>query len=519
MAIRVFKGLSDKFAGATDRQRRTYVVMIGLALAALVAIAIVLTAPPKKKKDPPPSPVEASLMKAPQPSNDLEALNRKFNAEIQKRIGENKQREIAESEIKKLIEDMKASLKGQGEKGGGITDEQLEKAIRSRVDVKVTELANTGQISGKSGAGGFNAPVPNLGSPLPGANASASIGVPLLPRDDGGASPGGVPTDATAAAPQPKRKTMRTVSEGSPGAAPNSQSGGQASSGAAGATANAAPTNFAAPKGTGAAVAATNEVRAVAGQNTSPAGNNASTRDLVDTVSKKGGDDSTFLPLGSMITGVTLTGIDAPTSQAGQKNPVPMLIRIKHEAILPNRFRADLSECFVVASGFGSLSSGRAKLRTNAISCVRNDGKVVESQMSGYLIGEDGRDGVEGVVVSKTGDLLRNTLISGFLQAAATRLSGSTSTNLLTGAATGGAAGAGAAGIGELLGSGAEGAALGGAGQAIGSIAKMYAEMAKETQPVVEVLPGRAVTIVLTSGLTIRFGQGGGKSVPSLAVR
>jgi len=42
---------------------------------------------------------------------------------------------------------------------------------------------------------------------------------------------------------------------------------------------------------------------------------------------------------------------------------MPALIRVKHQAILPNRVRADVRECFLLVSGFGDLASERAQLR------------------------------------------------------------------------------------------------------------------------------------------------------------
>lgn len=74
-------------------------------------------------------------------------------------------------------------------------------------------------------------------------------------------------------------------------------------------------------------------------------------------------DISITLPSGSILSGVLVTGMDAPTGKAAQKDPFPSLIRIKTEAILPNRFRADFRECFLIAAGWGDLSSERAYMR------------------------------------------------------------------------------------------------------------------------------------------------------------
>ena len=122
-----------------------------------------------------------------------------------------------------------------------------------------------------------------------------------------------------------------------------------------------------------------------------------------------------LLTAGSILEGVLLSGMDAPTSAAAKKNPYPALIRIKKEAILPNYYRQNVRECFVIVSGFGELSSERARLRTERVSCVRNDGTVMESDISGYVTGEDGKVGVRGRLVTKQGAVIAKSLAAGAL--------------------------------------------------------------------------------------------------------
>lgn len=122
------------------------------------------------------------------------------------------------------------------------------------------------------------------------------------------------------------------------------------------------------------------------------------------------------IPSGSILSGVLMTGMDAPTGNQAQRDPFPTLLRIKHEAILPNRFRADFRECFLVAAGWGDLSSERAYMRAERISCVRYDGTVLESTLDAYATGEDGKAGVRGRLVSKQGQVIARSLMAGFMQ-------------------------------------------------------------------------------------------------------
>ena len=54
-----------------------------------------------------------------------------------------------------------------------------------------------------------------------------------------------------------------------------------------------------------------------------------------------------------------------------------MLIRLSDNSVLPNRFRGEYRDCFVVAAGYGDISAERAYLRTESLSCVRADGAAV----------------------------------------------------------------------------------------------------------------------------------------------
>src|SRR3546814_20046615 len=88
---------------------------------------------------------------------------------------------------------------------------------------------------------------------------------------------------------------------------------------------------------------------------------------------------SVTIPAGSILSGVLVTGMDAPTGKQAQRDPFPSLLRIESEAILLTRFRADLRECMLIARGWGDLSSERAYMRAERLACVRNEGTILEA--------------------------------------------------------------------------------------------------------------------------------------------
>ena len=115
----------------------------------------------------------------------------------------------------------------------------------------------------------------------------------------------------------------------------------------------------------------------------------------------------------SFTRGTLLGGLDAPTGGQSQSNPHPVLIRLSDNSVLPNRFRAEYRECFVIAAGYGDISSERAYLRTESLSCVRTDGATLEVKIQGSVYGEDGKVGMRGRLVTKQGQMLANALLAG----------------------------------------------------------------------------------------------------------
>ena len=202
---------------------------------------------------------------------------------------------------------------------------------------------------------------------------------------------------------------------------------------------------------------------------------------------------STFLPV-SFTRGTLLGGLDAPTGGQAQSNPHPVLIRLADNAVLPNRFRGDYRECFVIAAGYGDISSERAYLRTENLSCVRADGAVLEVRLQGSVYGEDGKVGMRGRLVTKQGQMLANALLAGVvsgigqgLASSSTQVSSSPLGTITSATGTD----AFRAGIGN------------GMGRALDRLAQYYIKLAENTFPVIEVDAGREIDVVITRGVRI----------------
>lgn len=120
-----------------------------------------------------------------------------------------------------------------------------------------------------------------------------------------------------------------------------------------------------------------------------------------------------FVTAGSFAKVVLLSGFDAPTGGQASGMALPVVLRVKSFFNLPNYYRANLKECFIVGNAYGDLPSERAYIRLSKLSCGLRNGQMLEVDIKGHVAGEDGSFGLRGRVVSKQGALLAKTFFAG----------------------------------------------------------------------------------------------------------
>ncbi len=208
----------------------------------------------------------------------------------------------------------------------------------------------------------------------------------------------------------------------------------------------------------------------------------------------------TYLPSGSFVRAVLLAGLNAPTGGQAQSNPHPVLLRLIDHAQLPNQFRLKAKDCLIVGSGYGDLSSERAYIRTESLSCVSPSGEALELPIKGYVAGEDGKAGVMGRLITKQGQVLANALIAGIGSGLGQAFQQSASTTSIS-----------PLGSTSSIKQGEEFKAgiSSGVGKAMDRLAQYYIALAEKLYPVVEVDAGRMVDVVITKGTLLPMGEAG----------
>lgn len=223
-----------------------------------------------------------------------------------------------------------------------------------------------------------------------------------------------------------------------------------------------------------------------------------------DSDKKKDEKRSVYLPI-SYMEATLLSGLDAPTSSDAKGNPVPVLIRVKTPAVLPNDVKANLKGCFVVADGKGNLGTERAELVLVSLSCLDRKGQaVIDQPVTGYVVDADGKAGLRGRVVTKMGALIARSMVAGIFGGVGDALKSASTTSSLSALGS----------VSQIKPEDLAAAGLGsGISNAFKEVQKFYLELAHQTLPVIEIGAARPITLVVTKGaqLEIKKIRGGNR--------
>lgn len=204
-----------------------------------------------------------------------------------------------------------------------------------------------------------------------------------------------------------------------------------------------------------------------------------------------------WIPSGSFVPGVLISGLDAPTGTASSRNPHPVLIHLTETSRLPSLRHMDIAHCHVTGAAYGQLASERAYVRLERIACVLRSGDVIDTKIKGYVAGEDGKTGIRGRLVSKQGKVLSRGILAGFAAGFGGAVESSNST---AGVVAGGTfTTVSRRSTRDLVKTGVGG----GTGEAGRLLAEYYLKLAEEVFPVIEIDAGRRIDVIVTEGMEL----------------
>ena len=205
-----------------------------------------------------------------------------------------------------------------------------------------------------------------------------------------------------------------------------------------------------------------------------------------------------YLPMGSFFKATLLNGVVAPTGSNGAANPVPILMKVMSDAILPNdRYHYQVRGCFIMGVASGSLSSERVDIKISRISCISPSGAaLISSPIKGFIVDDDGKAALRGKLINRQGSKLGKAMLAGFAQGIGQMFGNAQGTSVITPGGTGISIG-----TNQKL----RGAGFNGIGQAANTAAQFYIKQAEQIFPVIVINAGRNITIDIAKGVQLQW--------------
>ncbi|WGM08840.1 TrbI/VirB10 family protein [Arsenophonus nasoniae] len=200
-----------------------------------------------------------------------------------------------------------------------------------------------------------------------------------------------------------------------------------------------------------------------------------------------------YVPSGTFSTAIVLEGADANASVKGETKKVAMQFKLTGLAHLPGNQKLNkLTNCFVTASAWGEISSERAEVRLERLSCVINN-KHIDQVVEGH-VGFYGKNGIKGIPVMRNGAMLGLAFGAGALGGLGNAFSQIGNTTVGMGATHQATTQEVAR---QALGSGASTAA--------NKLADYYIERAEQYHPVIPIGAANRVEVVFQKGFKAEF--------------
>lgn len=206
---------------------------------------------------------------------------------------------------------------------------------------------------------------------------------------------------------------------------------------------------------------------------------------------------SAYIPAGTVVRCVLVSASDCSVGVQQPKGPAKMLIRPLENGQLPRKVRVALKDSIILASAYGDLANERVYVRADRMTLVQPNGDFIETEVSAYVSGEDGREGVRGIVVDRSGSIITRAAFASFLQGVGQSVQATLNNQTIEKLSK----------VGDsqtiLDVDTFRNAGMQGTNTALNKLAEYYIKRAEQLQPSIQVAAGRIVDLIFTHGVKI----------------
>jgi conjugal transfer pilus assembly protein TraB len=207
-----------------------------------------------------------------------------------------------------------------------------------------------------------------------------------------------------------------------------------------------------------------------------------------------------YIPAGSHAKAVLISGVDAGIGITSEADPRHVLMRVTGTVTSAgfgvDNLKSDvLIGCIIQGQAVGDISSEKAYVKPTVMTCAKKPNTVIEIPVKGYIISQ-GKSGIRGKVISREGDLVLKSFLSGAISG----LGGGVSQSMRPKyEMTSGSLVGEKQSLKDILGGGM----ASGVGSSSDRLSDYFIKKAEQYQPVISIDEGTIVDIVFQEGFSI----------------
>ena len=206
---------------------------------------------------------------------------------------------------------------------------------------------------------------------------------------------------------------------------------------------------------------------------------------------------SAYIPAGTIVKCVLVSAADCSVGVSQAADPAQMLLRPLSNGKLPRGVRVALKDSVLMARGVGDLANERVRIRVDRMTLVNPNGEYVETEVSAYVSGEDGREGMRGIVVDRSGSIITRAAFASTIQGIASGIQASLNNQTLSKLSKESDSRV-ILDVDTFRNAGIQGATTG-----LNKLADYYIKRAEQLQPSIQIAAGRVVDVIFTHGVKI----------------
>ena len=123
------------------------------------------------------------------------------------------------------------------------------------------------------------------------------------------------------------------------------------------------------------------------------------------------------IPAGTVVKCLLVSSADCSVGINTASDPNTVLLQPIANGKLPKKVQVALKGSRIIGTAVGDIASERVRIRTERLTLMLGrNGDFIETSIAGFVSGEDGKEGLRGIVVDRSGAIISRAAFASFLQ-------------------------------------------------------------------------------------------------------